>query len=264
MKCFLKLLTFGIIISVNFATSVDVSSDDESPRQKRAAETSSPKPYNILGMSAEKFKSLGEFNAPCVVSFRIPNPANCCIRLKCNADEICLQSFTFEDPDAFQNDLNIFFEEAKRTIGLPFDSKTERLGFKPTVLGSRVTKVTAVEDVKISKSIIAATDQIILSTGSAFVFGEPNVFASAGTVTLNFNNPASLVSSIVLEFDPSSPYKGMHPNPEYGDELCLGSIRGRASFLQKEHSNLDFLGFSSFKILLNNNTLQRLRDEGRL
>jgi hypothetical protein len=138
------------------------------------------------------------------------------------------------------------------------------LGFLPTVIVKDTTRIAAENELYISQLVVAATDQIILSSGNSFEFGEFNVFATTGSVTLIFNNPASLVSRLILEFNEEVASQGTHPSSECSKKLFLGSIKGKASFLLGEESHLDFVGFSYFKFVFNERVLQRLRQEGRL
>lgn len=263
MKCFLRLLTLGIIFSVNFASSYYVSSDDESPSPMGIAETSSTKPYNILGITAEKFKSLGEFNSPCVASFRIPNPANCCIRLKCNADEICLQSFTIVEPHPFQRDAGNFFETLEKLKGWDIEEKIMQLGFLPTPIEMEFTLQKPDKKENGSRFTVVAIDQASITTESFFSIGKLKVFKTrSNSFRFNFTNPEALISSFVLEFEADD----SNENELYSESLecCIASLSGRASFLLAEESKITLIGFKTIEILFNNNTLQRLRQEGRL
>ncbi|MDP3936105.1 MAG: hypothetical protein Q8Q56_03875, partial [Alphaproteobacteria bacterium] len=125
-------------------------------------------------------------------------------------------------------------------------------------------RVASEEEVNISESVIAATDQIILSCGTFMEFSEPNVFASTGSVSLIFNNPNALISEIIIKWDPEISYKNTHPDLGYKNKLYLGSIIGSASFLLEEKSRLEFIGFKTLTIAFNMRILERLRQEGRL
>jgi hypothetical protein len=94
MKCFLRLLTLGTIFSVNFASSAYVSYDDESPSPMGIAETSSPKPYNILGMGQQGGEILKDLKGEVSIT-----STHCtALGFKCRSDGIGTDSYP--DPNA--------------------------------------------------------------------------------------------------------------------------------------------------------------------
>ena len=105
-------------------------------------------------------------------------------------------------------------------------------------------------------TISGVSDRSSFACVNAFKFEEGTIVGSLSFVYLNFFNPESLISSIVLEADFTNSFEFY--------TVCLGSIQGRASFLVDEKSKLEFIGFKKITVVLNVNALKKLKDEGRL
>jgi len=250
-------------ISVSFASSLDSMSQND-PNIVVKATQSQPKPYHILGANSVELRSLGSSPETSVIGFQTLSPQRGIMKIECDENGLYFARGTQEGNQPFQESLNGFFDAVKSTIELSVTDKIRLFGFAPSYVGSVFARMTAGEGINISRSVVAGTQKITLSCGSFFEFGEPNIFASAGSVLLTFTNPESLLSGIALEWDPENSYVGTHPNSEYGDKLYLASIIGKASFLLEEKSKLEFIGFKTIKMVLNPRVLERLRREGRL
>lgn len=239
MKNIIKLSIFMMALPLSFgATAQDslpeqqLSSSDvrglaAQKVSNHTTETASlPKrPFSIHGITSENVRLLMSLGGPFII-YR-------------EAQDSLTDVFIIES-DEYGVSFNVRNEKKKsKKIGPScFNNVT------PTIAGGR--------EVTIPGTIIEA----ILTCSNSFKFAEGTIVANASSMNLNFLNPGSLISGIVLEFDPEKSYKV--------NNLSLGSIQGRASFLVNEKSELEFIGFKKITIIFNLGELKKLSDEGRL
>lgn len=153
-----------------------------------------------------------------------------------------------------QNSLTDLFilEFDKNGLWVRVRNEVKKADFTHACFNEVTAPVVGEREVSISGTLI----EPIFTCSNSFKFAKGTVVADEISITLNFLNPESLISSIMLKFDSENSHKH--------NKLSLGLIQGSASFLVDQESKLEFRGFEKMTIVLNKNAVEKLIYEGCL
>lgn len=157
-----------------------------------------------------------------------------------------------------------FYAEAHRTSGLSVEEK-KAVGVSHQSYDMSAQRIRVMTNITFKNTVKASTELMVLK-GIKFQFGFPNAFAIRNnSVVLHFLHPESVVSSIMLEWDPVNSHKAIYTMEGNSKaELFFGSVWGQGTCIPGYHTHLNFNGFKKIFIFYNVDALRKLKEEGRL